>query len=303
MIKENRPMSKKIWYSQPLAIIWDAYNKSNRTGNISPKEFVLKWLAPQIMNPFIPDGTPIQTNILIGDLFYADAEKQLLHLYFVDKYLRDFLMDLPIADFDGIAKFIVENGFKMEGGVLTTFGHVLKTRTMLTNYDFGIHIPYENKLKGYAFSFNLKPEDGKLVFSWIVEKDAGYLTLDRCKELRNDKSERAKKVFSYFKLAINTIAYMNTFPECIQDGVPNQVKDIYSKKLVVSEKILESSVENSTKKQRTPHFRRGYFKRLNSDFYTRKKGQLVFVKETMVNGIAKTVYTASNLDDISSECT
>ena len=48
----------------------------------------------------------------------------------------------------------------------------------------------------------------------------------------------------------------------------------------------------------TPHFRRGYFKRLTSDFYTKKKGQIVFVKETMVNGKAKTVYTADNLEEI-----
>ena len=296
-------MSKKIWYSQPLSVLWDAYNKSNKKGNISPKEFVLKWLTPQIMNPFMADGTPTQTNILLGDLFYADTEKSLLHLYFVDKYLRDFLIDLPIADFDGITNFIVENGSEIEGGVLTTFGQVLKTGTILTNYDFGIHIPYENKLKGYAFSFNLKPENGKLIFTWIVGKDAGYLTIDRCHELKYDKSERAQKIYSYFKLAINTIAYMNTFPECVQDGVPNQVKDCYSKKLSVSEKIIDSNNDPNLKKQKSPHFRRGYFKRLNSDFYTRKKGQIVFVKETMVNGIAKTVYTASNLEKMSSECT
>ena len=34
-------------------------------------------------------------------------------------------------------------------------------------------------------------------------------------------------------------------------------------------------------------------------FYTRKKGQCVFVKEIMVNGNAKTVYTADNLENLS----
>lgn len=38
-----------------------------------------------------------------------------------------------------------------------------------------------------------------------------------------------------------------------------------------------------------PHFRRGYFKRLNSDFYKNKKGQIVFVHETVVNAKAKTL--------------
>lgn len=38
-----------------------------------------------------------------------------------------------------------------------------------------------------------------------------------------------------------------------------------------------------------PHFRRGYFKRLSSDFYKNKKGQIIFVHETIVNGVAKTL--------------
>ena len=36
-----------------------------------------------------------------------------------------------------------------------------------------------------------------------------------------------------------------------------------------------------------PHFRRGYFKRLESDFYKNKKGQIIFVHETVVNAQAK----------------
>lgn len=47
-----------------------------------------------------------------------------------------------------------------------------------------------------------------------------------------------------------------------------------------------------------PHFRRGYFKRLESDFYKNKKGQIIFVSQTMVKGTSKTVYTADNLDEM-----
>ena len=46
----------------------------------------------------------------------------------------------------------------------------------------------------------------------------------------------------------------------------------------------------------SPHSRRAYFKRLTSDFYTHKKGQTILVRETMVNGKAKTIYTATNLE-------
>lgn len=62
-------MSKRIRYSQPLSEIWSCYNKSNKNGDLSPFEFIHAWLDPQIQNPFLPDGTNVQTNLLIGELF------------------------------------------------------------------------------------------------------------------------------------------------------------------------------------------------------------------------------------------
>ena len=58
--------------------------------------------------------------------------------------------------------------------------------------------------------------------------------------------------------------------------------------LNTSEKIVEAG-ERSEGGLVIPHFRRGYFKRLRSDFYKNKKGQIVFVHETIVNGVAKTL--------------
>ena len=49
----------------------------------------------------------------------------------------------------------------------------------------------------------------------------------------------------------------------------------------------------------SPHFRKGYYKLLSSDFYTNKKGQIIFVSETMVNGKAKTIYTTEKIKDAS----
>ena len=55
-----------------------------------------------------------------------------------------------------------------------------------------------------------------------------------------------------------------------------------------SEKVLDVT-EKAAAGVVIPHFRRGYFKRLNSNFYKNKKGQIVFVHETIVNGLAKTL--------------
>ena len=103
---------------------------------------------------------------------------------------------------------------------------------------------------------------------------------------------------SYLRLAVNTIAYMNTFPECIKEGVPEEQKEEYSKSIGLAEKVIEITEIEKSGKVIVPHFRRGYFKRLTSDFYTKKKGQIIFVSETMVKGTSKTVYTADNLDEM-----
>ena len=63
--------------------------------------------------------------------------------------------------------------------------------------------------------------------------------------------------------------------------------EIENKKSVV---YTDSEInEKSEPETVIPHFRRGYFKRLNSDFYKNKKGQIIFVHETVVNAQAKTL--------------
>ena len=288
-------MGKKIKYSQPLSVIWEAYNKSNKNGKLSPKEFIWEWMTPQIKNPFLPDGTQVQTNILISEMFYADTQKEFLHLYFVDKSLRDFLKDLPIKDFDGLMLYILEKGIDIEGGCVTTLGQTLKTGKKEKSLEFGIHIPFENKDKGYAFNFIFQPKDKKLIFVWLVGTNSGYISVDQYKNLVNDNSENAKIVVEFFQLAVNTIIYMDTFPNCVINGAPQNLKEEYSKKIEIAEKVIDL-IKSDTTRTVSPHSRRAYFKRLTSDFYTHKKGQTILVKETMVNGKAKTVYTANDLE-------
>lgn len=290
-------MGKKIKYSQPLSVIWEAYNKSNKNGKLSPKEFIWEWMTPQIKNPFLSDGTQVQTNILISEMFYADTQKEFLHLYFVDKSLRDFLKDLPIKDFDGLMLYILEKGIDIEGGCVTTLGQTLKTGKKEKSLEFGIHIPFENKDKGYAFNFIFQPKDKKLIFVWLVGTNSGYISVDQYKNLVNDNSENAKIVVEFFQLAVNTIIYMDTFPNCVINGAPQNLKEEYSKKIEIAEKVIDL-IKSDTTRTVSPHSRRAYFKRLISDFYTHKKGQTILVKETMVNGKAKTVYTANDLEKI-----
>ena len=96
---------------------------------------------------------------------------------------------------------------------------------------------------------------------------------------------------------------MEAFPECVKEGVPEFVKEPTednSITLEIAEKVLEPIQQSESGKIVSPHFRKGYYKRLSSDFYKNKKGQIIFVSETMVNGKAKTVYTTERIKDIDS---
>jgi len=103
-----------------------------------------------------------------------------------------------------------------------------------------------------------------------------------------------------FRLAINTIAYMICFPDCVADGVPKNLfersEDRSARDFTrqLSEKIRD--IDNS-KLSKIPHFRKGHFSLLQSDYFINKKGQIIFVPETMVKGKAKTVSMSPQTDE------
>ena len=98
------------------------------------------------------------------------------------------------------------------------------------------------------------------------------------------KKERGK----IFNLVMNFLFYINAFPECIVDGVPNGVKrNPKAKSISISDKIIShTTVEHGFVR---PHFRSGYFRHFNSDYFVNCKGQVRFIASTMVKGKAKTI--------------
>ena len=91
-----------------------------------------------------------------------------------------------------------------------------------------------------------------------------------------------------YNMAMNFLFYIRAFPECVIDGVPNGVKrNPRSKVISTSDKIVShTTVEHGFVR---PHFRSGYFRHLNSDYFVNCKGQVRFIASTMVKGKAKTV--------------
>lgn len=136
---------------------------------------------------------------------------------------------------------------------------------------------------GQSFSCTIlyakQKSDGYHFITVLTDTMNYTFCVESCKEDKN------KWVFN---LAMNFLFYINAFPECVIDGVPNGVKkNPKAKSISISEKIVShTTVEHGFVR---PHFRSGYFRHLNSDYFVNCKGQVRFIASTMVKGKAKTV--------------
>lgn len=290
-------MAKKIWYSSPLKFFWDElYGKQKRyTPDISNEEIFNILRYNLLSTPLvIGESTESRDLILSGlELWKEDSNGDFLHIFFLEKRLQDFLEKTPLSDLDGIRKYLYENGKNKNVIYFQT-----KSQSNCVIYSFGLHIPYETN--GYAFSISLFENDSmELYFSQGNQN--GRLSDVFYKDLNKQKDDTSLSLSKMFRLAINTIAYMKCFPECVAEGVPrisydrNEDRSERNVTFKFSEEITDS--ENTGRSKR-PHFRKGYFKVLLSDYYTKKRGQIIFITETMVKGKAKTVSTSTQIEEL-----
>ncbi|MES2847682.1 MAG: hypothetical protein V4685_01390 [Bacteroidota bacterium] len=289
-------MAKKIWYSTPLKFFWEnLYGVQKKLTPEIPDEGIFRILRHNLINIVRanPERSESDDLIISGlELWKEDLRGKFLHIFFLQKQLQDFLENTPLSDLGGIRKYLYENGEQTDIVYIKTSG-----KAKCVKYTFGLHIPFESD--GYAFSLMLYENDTiELFFS---HKDLSGLTSDKFYIDQNKKKDEKSLTSSkMFRLAINTIAYMKCFPECVAEGVPkitlekNEKRSDQNVIFSLSEKITDSDSKQLSK---IPHFRKGYFRLLQSDYFTRKQGQLVYVTETMVKGKAKTISTSERIEE------
>lgn len=240
------------------------------------------------------DETSASRSLIIQglDLWRDDNKGELLHIFFLDKELRNFLQITPLSDLDGIKKFLLAKGQNKE---VFHFYSNEKKQTLM--FRFALHLPYE--ADGYAFSLSIE-SDGSLELYYSLGENGGRMSDKFYADVLKKDDEISNTHSNMFRLAINTIAYMNCFPDCVADGVP---KDLFEKSVGKTNKNITFQLSeqvkdiNNSSTSKIPHFRKGHFRLLQSDYFSKKKGQLVFVSETMVKGKAKTVSMSSKTDE------
>ena len=284
-------MSHKIKYSAPLLDIWNKYHTwcQNRTNTIG-EDF---YRETYIFFKSRPNEIIQISGEIILNLWYADYKGELLHVYLEEKELSDFIKEkMLLKDLQGIKKYISDNGKRQKDLEGNEF----------IKYDIGVHVPHEKH--GCAFSFILWSGYDNVIVNFADKDGAGTIPENEYKLAKNSKNDDAIRVERNFRFAVNLITYMSCFPECVREGVPkiNNSKKYEPLKnsvmLGFSEKLFDSTEIHLHGKVR-PHLRKGYFKYLSSDFYTNKKGSLIWVKETEVNSEAKTVEMSTDKEKLS----
>jgi hypothetical protein len=289
-------MARKVYYSKPLKYFWHhLYGAQKKLTPSFTDDQIFALLRQNILTaPMGAFETAESRGLIISglELWREDSRGELLHIFFLDKQLRDFLENTPLSDLEGVKKFLYENGQRND--VIHLYS---KEQSKHVVYRFALHLPYE--AEGYAFSLSLE-NDGSVELFFSLGENGGRMSDKFYADTNKKVDEISQTILKMFRLAINTIAYMNCFPDCVADGVPKNLFERGEDKLArnftfhLSEKITEN--ENS-QLSKIPHFRKGYFKLLQSDYFVNKKGQLVFVAETMVKGKAKTVSMSTETDE------
>jgi len=213
-------------------------------------------------------------------LFVRDIRHELVHIYMSDAHLQNFLKQAEVKDLSGIKKYIADNGNQ----VLVNDDDRLTSISEGSNLAFCLHIPDERQ--GYVFCYSLYENDELRIFvnHGLEQFHISSIDFENKKSIVYTDSE----IYDIAHFAVNIITYISCFPECFTDGAPHGIKTENNHRLATSEKVVD--IMESEGGVVNPHFRRGYFKRLESNFYKNKKGQIIFVHETVVNVVAKTLY-------------
>lgn len=288
-------MARKIYYSKPLKYFWrNLYGTQKKfTPEFSDDQIFQILRSNLLSQPLRGTDTIEKRGLIVSglELWWQDAKGELTHIFFIDKHLKTFLEETPLSDIEGVTKFFFDNG------EIKDIKHIYnKVTTKNVIYKFALHLPYESE--GYAFSLTLE-NDESIEMYFSIGENGGRMSNKFYSDIIKKNDDESKMLAKMYRLAINTIAYMNCFPNCVFDGVP---QNLYEREINRSLKnytfqsadIIKENESNS--KSKIPHFRKGHFRILKSDYFTNKKGQIVYITDTMVKGKAKTIFTSNDLD-------
>lgn len=285
-------MAKKIRWSKSLTLHWTCFHDYLKmaNGNI---EQASRMLVYDIEQSAINNEERIR-QLQNVRLLACDLDHRMLHFYFNEQLLCDYLKEMDLKRFDDIRAVIKKYGVAFNGRLFHKDGSFIQTQ--FPEIGFSIDVPY--KKYGYAFLVHITNDD-KIQISCSYDYDK-FITVHEYHYLsylkKKDNNPEVEKVMLLFRLAINTIFYVEHYPELVIEGCPKQLEKTENEDKAFQVGTCEIFQEVERKKNQgyivQPHLRCGYWKVLRSDFYTEeKRGTTIHVGPTMVKGNASTVLT------------
>lgn len=158
-----------------------------------------------------------------------------------------------------------------------------------------LHFPSDSKKSSCVFTIpklghnpdGTNAEDYGCIFAAVSSGNADNLASFSVR--LNGEGSASEAALWYVRLVLGLGMYVSCFPEVVKAGPPEDIKHPAfhnhktSRTIGLAEAITESHGSPSA------HFRRGHFRVLRSEKFTKKRFQVVFVKETFVGGKAKTI--------------
>ena len=291
-------MSKRIRWSKSLTFLWDWFHKYLNMTNGNIKEaMTLMYQTIQTSDYDIDEKIRHSQNLR---LLACDLDNRLLHFYFNEQILFEYLKDMELKNFDDIRAVIKEHGVLFNGRMFLKDGSF--TTTTIPEIGFSIDLPH--KKNGYAFLLHITNDDKiEITCSYDYNKCATiheYHYLSYLKE--KDTKPNIEEVMQLFRLAINTVFYAEHYPELIIDGAPKQLENTEYNGTAFQVETCQIFKEVEERKKQgyivKPHMRSGYWKFLRSEFYTEeKRGTSIHIGPTMVKGNSATVLTHKKIKD------
>lgn len=216
--------------------------------------------------------------------------RELIPVFYIDSILFTGCENYYIETM-GLYNFLRDTPVKETGPILKNVIKKSRLRGELKLTDCLIHHPDNKGCSVYALASagGEKPSDGYNGAIGIAfgKDDVASVAFDKLNNPWKTNDENTKEAQKTINMVINLFMYMGCFPECISDSAPEEITQ--DRKINGKHKTITAHEAIMDRSGVTPHFRKGYFKCLASEYFTKKRGQIIFINSTFVNGKAKTV--------------
>lgn len=235
------------------------------------------------------EAVKIKDTLTIGDvaILLAYHYGEVNHIFIENDKLYELLKKSEVRDQIDVDELIASGIMKKQNAKLypnneavETYGAIIHGRD--TKSAIAVELVDGRKIDGGMTMYIGRSND----ITVLAKKQLIYdPSIENVYEGLNNEEDSMERIRIVHNLSMYIRAYNNVIREGVPESPPQKYEKNKSKIIKVSNEIQEHLQEV------TPHMRRGYFKKLESEFYSNKRGEIVYVKATFVRGKAKTVET------------